>query len=279
VVEAQKAGLAAIAVTDHDNTKALEVANLKGKELGVEVVPAVEITAYLDPLNDLHIIGYFINARDHELQRRLEFYQKEREETSKKIVENLNKFGFKINFKELRDSTKGTIVKPHIANLIIQKEDNSEKLKEEFGEVPTTGAFIEKYLNPNGLAYVARSAATPKEAIDLIHSAGGLAVLAHPCWNLTEKIKSRLVFADHIVKNLVDLGLDGIEVWAHRDSVEDTKKCVEHFEKIAEKYNLIKTGGSDFHGFGSAGKSLGFKDFYLKVPYGVLENLKKKAGK
>src|SRR5947208_3301853 len=83
VVEAQKAGLAAIAVTDHDNTKALEVANLKGKELGVEVVPAVEITAYVDPLNDLHILGYFIEARNHELQRRLEFYQKEREETSK----------------------------------------------------------------------------------------------------------------------------------------------------------------------------------------------------
>jgi predicted metal-dependent phosphoesterase TrpH len=172
--------------------------------------------------------------------------------------------------------TKGTIVKPHIAHCVINKQENEDKLIADFGKIPTTGEFIEKYLNPDGLAYVAREAATPQEAIDLIHSAGGLAVLAHPCWNLTEKIKSRLVFADHWVKTLVDLGLDGIEVYAHRDTEVDTKKCVEHFEALAEKFHLVKTGGSDFHGFGSAGKQLGFKDFYLKVPYEVLTNLKKR---
>ncbi|HEY4695097.1 MAG TPA: PHP domain-containing protein [Candidatus Nanoarchaeia archaeon] len=277
VVEAKKAKLSAIAVTDHDNTKATEVATLKGQELGVEVVPAVEITAYIDSRNDLHILGYFIDPRNHILQKKLEFYQKERERVAKEIVENLEQLGYKITFKDLRDTTKGTIVKPHIASVVISKKENEEKLKKDFGEIPSTGGFIEKYLNPDGPAYSPRNAATPKEALDLIHGAGGLAVLAHPCWNLTEKIKSRLIFADHWVKTLVGLGLDGIEVWAHRDSVEDTKKCVEHFEVLADKYNLVKTGGSDFHGFGSAGKNLGFEDFYLKVPYEVLENLKKRV--
>ncbi len=276
IVAAKEAGVSVLAVTDHDNTKAIEVAILKGKELGVEVIPAIEITAYIDSLNDLHILGYFINARHRALQKKLEFFQKAREEASKEIVTKLIDFGYKINFKELKDSTKGTIVKPHIANLVISKKDNEEKLLADFGHVPTTGEFIEKYLNPQGLAYVPREAATPQEALDLIHEAGGIAVLAHPCWSLTEKIKTKIVFADSWVEKLVKMGLDGIEVWAHRDSVEDTQKCVEHFEKLADKYKLIKTGGSDFHGFGSAGKNLGFKDFYLKVPNSVLEDLKAK---
>ncbi len=279
MVAAKEAGLTALAVTDHDNTKAIEVAILKGKEFGIEVIPAIEITAYIDSVNDFHILGYFINARHRALQKRLEFFQKSREEASKEIVKKLNDFGYKIVFKDLKDQTKGTIVKPHIANMVISKPDNQEKLAADFGKIPTTGEFIEKYLNPTGLAYVAREVATPQEAIDLIHEAEGLAVLAHPCWSLTEKIKNKLVFADSWLEKLVKMGLDGLEVWAHRDSEEDTKKCIEHFEKLADKYKLVKTGGSDFHGFGSAGKELGFKDFYLKIPYSVLEDLRARAGK
>src|SRR5690554_5743025 len=77
VVEAKQASLAAIAVTDHDNTKAIEVATLKGQELGVEVIPGIEVTAYIDQTQDLHILGYFIDYRNRTLQKKIEFYQKE----------------------------------------------------------------------------------------------------------------------------------------------------------------------------------------------------------
>lgn len=279
VVKAKEVGLKAIALTDHDNIAATEVAMLKGKELGVEVIPAIELTAYLDEnsdVNDLHILGYFIDPRDRELRKKLEFYQKEREDKSRKVVKNLNALGYKLEFNEVKKLAKGTIAGPHIAFLIISKKDNEALLTKEFGKIPETGEFIQKYLVIGGPAYEARVAATPKEAIDLIHQAGGLAILAHPCWNLAEKDGKKLIFNDKVISDLVSLGLDGIEVYAHRENEADTKKCVEHFEKVAAKLKLVVSGGSDFHDFGSAGKDLGFEGFYLKVPYSVLENLKKR---
>jgi len=95
VVKAKEVGLKAIALTDHDNIAATEVAMLKGKELGVEVVPAIEMSAYIDEITDLHILGYFIDIRDRPLRKKLEVFQKEREEKNRKIVKTLNSFGYK----------------------------------------------------------------------------------------------------------------------------------------------------------------------------------------
>lgn len=277
VVKAKEIGLKAIALTDHDNTAATEVAILKGKELGVEVIPAIELSGYIDEENDLHILGYYINWRDVKLRKKLEVFQKEREEKSRKVVKILNGLGYKIDFNEVKKLAKGTIAAPHIAFVLINKKDNEEKLVAEFGQMPTTGDFIGKYLASGGLAYEPRVAATPQEVIDLIHEANGVAVLAHPCWNLTKKTGKKFSFDDKTIEGLVKMGLDGLEVYAHRENEEDTKVCIEHFEKVAEKHGLLMTGGSDFHDFGSAGKDLGFTNFYLKIPYKVLENLKKRA--
>lgn len=279
VVKAKEEGLTAIAVTDHDSVAATEVAILKGAELGVEVIPSIELTAYVNDDLDLHILGYFIDYRNRTLRERLDFYQKEREEKSKKVVKKLNALGFKIDYLEVKKIARGTVAQPHLAYVVINKAENKAKLEEEFGEIPETGSFIKEYLAVGAKAYEPRTAATPKEAIDLIHEAGGIAVLAHPCWNLAEKVGKKLNFDDKMIEQLIKLGLDGIEVYAHRDNREDTEKAVNHYSKLADKYKLVKSGGSDFHGFGSAGKDLGFKDFYLKVPYKVLEDLRKRAGK
>ena len=83
-------------------------------------------------------------------------------------------------------------------------------------------------------------------------------------------------YVDKEFKELVKAEIDGVEALAHRETLKDTKICVEHFTSLAKKYKLLVTGGSDFHGFGSAGKELGFANFYLKVPYSVLEDLKRK---
>ncbi|HSX58359.1 MAG TPA: PHP domain-containing protein [Candidatus Saccharimonadales bacterium] len=279
VMRAKDAGLSAISVTDHDNLLAMDVAILKGAELGVEIVPGIELTAYVDETLDLHILGYFIDKKNRPLNERLEYFKKQREIKSKKVVDNLKELGYKIDYNEVKKIARGTVAAPHLAYVLINNSANSEKLTKEFGELPTTGIFIRDYLAAGGKAYEPREAATPEEAINLIHGAGGLAVLAHPCWNLCAKVGSKLVFDDQWVDRLVKLGLDGIEVWAHRENEKDTEKAVAHYEKLADKYKLIKTGGSDFHGFGSAGKELGFGDFYLKVPYEILENLKSKVKK
>lgn len=277
VVKAKEAKLKAIALTDHDNIAATEVAMLKGKELGVEVIPAIEITAYIDETADFHILGYFIDIRNRTLRKKLEFFQKEREEKNRKIVKNLNGLGYKIEFNEVKKIAKGTIAAPHVAFVVINKKENEARLEEEFGKIPDTGEFIREYLIMGAKAYEPRSAATPAEAIDLIHEAGGLAVLAHPCWNLAEKDGKKIIFNDKVIEDLAKIGLDGLEVYAHRENEADTKKCIEHFEKVAAKYKLAVSGGSDFHNFGSAGKDLGFADFYLKVPYKILADLKKRV--
>ena len=103
-----------------------------------------------------------------------------------------------------------------------------------------------------------------------------MAILAHPAWSLVKKENGKLIFDDEYLDQLVKVGLDGLEVYAHRENEEDTRVCVEHYLDLAQKKKLAESGGSDYHGFGSAGKDLGFADFYLKVPYQVLEDLKSK---
>lgn len=277
VKKAKEIGLVVIAIADHENTDGIDPATRVGKKLGIEIVPAVEITSYPDPKTEHHILGYFIDYKDKKFQEVLSDIRKSREEKSKKIVKRLNSLGFEINYGDLKALASGTIVSPHIAWSVINDLENREKLKKEFGQIPSTGEFIRKYLVPGTPAYEPREALTPKEAIDLIHSVSGIAVLAHPCWSIVGKENDKLIFDYAKFKEMVKEGLDGVEALAHRENPEDTKKCVEHFTKQAKKYKLLITGGSDFHGFGSAGKNLGFEGFYLKVPYSILDDLGKKA--
>ncbi len=280
VREAKKLNLAAVAIADHENTQGIDEAISVGKKLGVEIVPAVEITSYSDPLTEHHILGYFINYKDRDFQKTLSEIRKVREERSKKVVKNLNSLGYEINFGDLKALASGTIVAPHIAWVVINDPVNRGELKKEFGGTPDTGEFIRKYLVPGAAAYEPRKALTPREAVGLIHKVGGLAVLAHPCWTMVKKEAGRLSFDDEKFGEVVKAGLEGVEALAHRETEADTKKCIEHFTKLAKKYKLRISGGSDFHGFGSAGKDLGFEGFYLNIPYSVLEELKgKKYGK
>jgi len=279
VKKAKEIGLSAIAIADHENTDGIERAKRVGEKLGVEIIPAVEITSYPNPDTEHHILGYLIDYKDKKFQKELAKIQKSREERTKKVIRNLNNLGFFINFGDVKASASGTIVAPHIAFSVISDRENHNKLRKEFGEIPTTGQFIQKHLVPGAPAYEPRKALTPKEAVDLIHSVGGIAVLAHPCWTIAEKEGGRLVFNEKGFKEIVEAGIDGVEALAHRENPEDTRECVDYFTTLAKKYKLLITGGSDFHGFGSAGKALGFSDFYLKVPFEILEELKKKHGK
>lgn len=274
VEKAAQIGLAAIAIADHENTAGIEEAQAAAKKHELEIVPAVEITTYPDPLTEHHILGYFIDTKDKNLQKALEKIRDSREKRAREVVDKLNSLGYQINFGDIKAATDGTIVAPHIAWSVISDPHNGQKLKKDFGYVPDTGEFIRKYLVPGAPAYVPRKALGPDEAVSIVHGVGGLAVLAHPCWTLVKKENDKLIFDDKKFEEIAAAGIDGVEALSHRETEADTSECVEHFTKLAKKYKLLITGGSDYHGFGSAGKELGFADFYLKVPYRVLEELK-----
>ncbi|MEX0621449.1 MAG: PHP domain-containing protein [Candidatus Woykebacteria bacterium] len=278
IKKASEIGLAAIAIADHENTDGLKEALVAGKKYGVEIVPAVEISSYPDPLTEHHVLGYYIDYNDKTLQSTLKKLREAREKRARKVIDNLNELGYQINFGDVKAAASGTIVQPHIAWAVIADTENHKKLKEDFGDIPDTGEFIRKYLIPGAPAYESRKTLQPKEAVDLIHKTNGVAVFAHPCWTTVKKEDDRLIFDDEKFNLMVKAGIDGVEVLAHRGGEEDTKKSVEHFLALTKKNNLFVTGGSDYHGFGSAGKELGFANFYLKVPYSILEGLKKKSG-
>lgn len=280
IEKAVKSSLSAIAISDHEHTGGIEEAIDAAKKYNIEVVPAVEISTYPDSLTEHHILGYFIDYKNTKLQNILNEVRQSRENRARKVVENLNELGYQINFGDVKAMAQGTIVQPHLAMAVITDMENQVKLKKDFGTIPDTGAFIRKYLIPGAPAYESRKTLQPKEAIDLIHEIGGLAVFAHPCWTAMKKIDGNLKVEKDKFDFVVNLGVDGIEALAHRGSEDDTKESVELFTTLAHKNNLFITGGSDFHGLGSAGKDLGFTDFYLKVPYNLLETMKKlKYGK
>jgi hypothetical protein len=265
----------AIAITDHDSVTAIPEGLAAGQRLGVEVVPGIELTAHEGSDSEFHILGYFIDYQNQTLLEKIKYYQEERQKSAYLSVESLQKLGFNVDWKTVQNVSSGVVIKPHIAYVVIQKEDNQPRLFDIFGKKPTTGEFIQKFLVPGAPAYHERNAASPKEAIDLIHAAGGLAVMAHPCWDAVKEVAGQFYFDDDKIMRLKTLGLDGLEVLAHRDEEGITKLCIDHFLKVAISLKLKITGGSDFHGFGSGGKDLGFSDFYLKVPYQILEDLKR----
>ncbi|MDP2671148.1 MAG: PHP domain-containing protein [bacterium] len=277
VRKAKEIGLSALAIADHDSVSALEEGLKIAQEVGIELVPALEISSYPDEENEFHILGYFIDWQNSVLVSTLKHFQEVRDKRAHKIAERLNELGYQVSYEEIRKQAKGTIVQPHVAAAVIGNPANEKKLKQEFGVSPKTGDFIREHLIQGKDAYITREALTPKEALDLIHKAGGITSLAHPCWNLVKKdsASGELVFDDAGLKELVKIGLDGIEVYAHRENEADTRACVDHYLKLATELNLVASGGSDFHGYGSAGKKLGFEDFYLKVPDAVLDELKK----
>lgn len=279
IEKAEEIGLAAVAITDHDSVTGIKEGIEAGKKLGVEVVPGVEITSYPDEKHEIHFLGYFIDWQSKKLQKVLEQSQKSREKRAKRVVQILNDLGYKINFSDLLTLSKGTIVMPHIAWAVINEKNNKQRLIKEFGEIPRTGDFIIKYLTPGAPAYVPRKTFGQKEVVDLIHQFNGIVVLAHPCWSLTVKVGGKLVHEDKRLNEIINLGIDGIEVLAHRDNQQDTEKCVRHYGKIAKERGLLITGGSDYHGFGNAGKELGYANFYLKVSHKVLEDIKSKIDK
>ena len=224
VVElAKKAGLTTIAITDHDVIAGIEPAKIRGQGIGVEVIPGIEMTTEAGAA-EVHILGYYLEYKNASLNAILLQIQKGREERIYKICDKLKGLGVNLDpekvFAEAGHRAPG---RPHVARAL-QAVGAVSNFKE---------AFV-RYIDNRGPAYVPHYKLVPAEAVKLIANAGGIPVFAHP----------KISDVDHIIPELMADGLLGIEVYYPGYSPEQIK----HYLTLAEKYGLLVTGGSDFHG-------------------------------
>ncbi len=228
---ARQCKLDVVAITDHDTTSGVLPAQLAA--LGdIEVIPGIELGAR-DATHHVDILGYFIDDKHPGLQQRLEQFRMDREQRARTIVDRLAQQGTPVNWERVVVLAHGDNVgRPHIAQALV-----------EAGHARSMTEAFEHYIGSKSQAYVPRQTIAPAEAIDLIHAAGGVAVLAHP------------VFVRDFpaaVADFVAVGLDGIEVYYpdHTPEIEAQARA------LAERYQLIMTGGSDFHGLNVPDKGM-----------------------
>ena len=261
IEKAHAIGLRAIAITDHDSVQsALKIQNTKGK---FEVIPGIELSVF-DPslgYDDLHILGLYIDPKNKMLASKLEKLIQERTNQKKATVAKLNELGYKITFEEVKKKATGSIGRPHIAKVLLEKYPN------EFSSI--SDIFV-KLLGRGKKAYVGRDIGfSLKEAIDLIHGAGGLSFIAHPFLYPYDSKKLMVDFKK--------LGGDGIETFydyiANRPEIKTSEKdniaMIVQAEHMAMELDLLECGGSDFHG-PNKGQQLGM----FCAPYELLELIK-----
>ncbi len=248
-----KSGLSAIAITDHDTIDGLGEAQTAANSYNIEFVPGVELSTEYNG-KELHMVGLFIDKTYKPLLTNLKEFIKKRDERNKKIVSLLQKEGSSITFEKLLNRTGGTITRAHFADYLIEEGFVKDK-KEAFS----------KYLGDGKRCFVERSLISSQDAIALIKEAGGTAIFAHP--GLCKYTDAQLREALSVFK---EAGLDGLEAvystYNHDDEL--------YFTNIANEYNLLLSGGSDFHGSIKPDISLGIGRGAMSVPYKFLETIK-----
>jgi predicted metal-dependent phosphoesterase TrpH len=222
VEEAAKAGVTTLALTDHDAVAGVPEAEEAARGLGVELVPAIEMSCVHEYAEDLHVCGYWVDLE--RIAPACERAQQERRQRAGEIVENLRREGFDLTLEDaVREAgAADSIGRPHIAKAA--------------GATGDLGPFFEEYLVPGAKAFVPRRWPNAAQAIELIRAAGGVAVIAHPYWDISEPSE---------VEDLIrSLGADGIETFYPSHSREQTA----HLLALCEELDLVPTGSSDYHG-------------------------------
>lgn len=222
LLKAKEKGLNIISITDHDTVHSIKEAIEIGKDIGIEVVPGVELSTDIED-KEVHLLGYFIDIEHEELKKYLQFFREERVYRAKRMVSKLVKLGINISMDDVMDVAQNSAIgRPHIA-MVLHK----------LGVVTDYYEAFHKYLRDNGPAYERKIHVSPQSALKLISDAGGLSFIAHP-GHLKESI----------LMNLINAGIDGIEVIhpSHNDYQ------IKFYRGIVNQYCLLESGGSDFHG-------------------------------
>ncbi|HHN93436.1 MAG TPA: PHP domain-containing protein [Anaerolineae bacterium] len=224
---ALSAGLRVIAITDHDTLAGVPEAQEAARGLPLEVIPGVEVNSEGD-WGDLHFLGYYVSLEAESLRGRLRAMRKARVTRAQKMVARLNQMGMPITWEEVRAIAGGdTVGRPHIAQALVNR-----------GYVGTTQEAFQRFIGRQGPAYFPRLKLTPPEVIRAITAAGGVPVIAHPAHSGAAAVSR--------IPEFVEYGLRGVEVYYPHHSPEE----VEMLLGLCRKFDLIATGGSDFHGGG-----------------------------
>lgn len=239
-------GFSAISITDHDTLEGLPEAISAGKIYDIEIISGVEISTVWEN-EEIHILGYFINANNQTLQSKLTEMKNARKMRIKKMVARLNELGYQITWQEVvKIAGQGAIGRPHLARVLLEK-----------GYIETIKEAFHKLLGWGCPAFIPRYKINPQEAILIIKEAKGIPIVAHPGINLE----------DNLLKLLIEWGIEGIEVW----HPEHSEKTSEKYFKFAKDNNLLITGGSDWHG---NNKDSNFSLGSIKLDYIYIEKLK-----
>ncbi len=249
-------GLAAFALTDHDNTDGLAEAFAAAEKAGVELVPGIEFsTEYLG--TDIHIVGIDFDWKAPAFQERIDYYRSERVRRNQKMIDMMAADGFDISYEQMVQSFGESVwTRAHFAKFLLAK-----------GYIKDISEAFTTYIGDNCKYFIPREKVSPFEVVELIREFGGIPILAHPF---------QYKFSDEVLRTLIEKligsGLMGIEVYY---STHTQEQC-DYLQAIADEYHLTPSGGSDFHGSNKPDIGLGSGKNNLHIPYSILEDLRKR---
>lgn len=270
VEEAIKNRVSAIAIADHDTIDAYDDELFEYAENNnIILIPAVEISTKTRKCG-IHVLGYNFDLNDQNFREQLEKLRNARHDYLYGVSEKLEELGYKVNIEEL-DKIEA-VTKAHISLDVISNKENEELLMKNFGHIPNKGEFIEMVMNEGCPAYVKKVSITPGEAVELIKSAHGKAVLAHP---VAYSYEDELTEKD-IIDLVKDMKVDAIEGnYLYVDRNDEMHDDTDKWNTFAKKNNLISLIGSDFHNKDGLRPEIGFRNTNLKISKEEINNILK----
>jgi len=250
--------LRAVAVTDHDTVGGLSQALRAGQEAGVEVIPGCELSIDF-PTGQMHIVGLFLPDPPLELQATLDDLQYRRNTRNDRILAKLEEVGVKVELQEIQElAGEASIGRPHIARVLVQK-----------GVVEDIDQAFRNYIGPGGAAYVPKDKLGPERAIQVLKREGATVILAHPC---TLEVGTQEL--RDLLSRLKEQGLDGMEAYYSDHTPDQT----ETYLQLCREYDLLVSGGSDFHGSVKKDIQLGVGRGNLDLPYSLVRRMRQARG-
>jgi len=252
---AGEVGLDAIAITDHDTFDGVQEALEAGKRYGVEVIPGTELSLESpEGAGWIHVVALWLPEEAGELRTALDWVIEGRANRNREIVDKLREQGINTTYERIVARAKGTVGRPHFAQELLS-----------LGVVSSIEEAFKIWLGDDGRAYVPKRKLTPEQTFPILRNIGATSILAHPF-----ALQLNMEETERVVKNLVALGLDGMEVYYPEHSESDTRA----YGDMADRLGLLWSGGSDFHGTVKPKIALGKGKGNLHVPTELLETMK-----
>jgi predicted metal-dependent phosphoesterase TrpH len=240
VAAAHAAGIRLLALSDHDSVSGVPEALAAARRLpDLTLVPALEVSALDEAGTDQHVCGYLVDHNSPDLLAALADWRRDRVGRASRMIDALRECGWSVDADALQamKAQDRSIGRPHLAAAVFQHPDNAARIAEE--GLRTATDVLVAYLTPGGAAFLTRTTPTMAEAIEVIHRAGGLAIWAHPFWDVEAP--------EHVV-GMIDrfrtMGLDGVEAYYATFTEAQTRLLHE----TAVQRDLLTTGSADFHG-------------------------------